>query len=578
MDLIGQTYSAAFGATGLFMSGSPVASQTVATVDYNASTLTDPITSTNYGDTSFLVHWSGQMIVDSGQGGTYHFQLPNADGAILVVDGVPVIYALSLAGDANLDGRVDFFDISQMLGAYYNAGGSHTWTDGDVTADHVVDFFDQVEAYSYHYNDSTVITAGPINANTNYMVDDGWLADGISLSAGSHTFDLWYYQNSTTDSPYAALQYLKGSSGSYTTMTGAPAIVDGPTIDATAGPAVYGTIATFAAAAHGTSASDYSASLTCGDSTTLSSTGSSPVLTIHDLGNGRFSITGSHSYSGAGTYTLGLSVTYTPTGDTATKSGTATIAADGPGADWQLNQTSGTSAPDSSGYEMGGYLNDTGAPVWSGAPDRAPGLYFDGSGQRMIVPDGLNLDPISQITLGAYINAASWSSGERILQKSDGTTVQYALWDDSGNLKFSVAGLSPGYVTATLPSTGAWHAIVGTYDGSNLKIYIDGSQAASTSASGSPTATTGDLNIGYVPGSTTSGNSFDGTITEGKIYDYALGSSDIAGIFPAPSFSTAATASSSTISGATVVLTLQRYLRLRTDRIRERLAASLWAW
>jgi hypothetical protein len=555
MDLIGQTYSAAFGATGLFMSGSPVSSQTVGTIDYNASTLTDPITSTDYGDTSFLVHYSGQMVVDSGQGGTYHFQLPNADGAILVIDGTPVIYALSLAGDTNLDGKVDFFDISQELGAYYNAGGTHTWTDGDVTGDGPVDFFDLAETYAYYYDTSTTVTAGVVNANTNYMVDDGWLADGISLSAGSHSFDLWYYQNSDTGSPYASLQYLKGSSGSYATMTGAPAIVDGPTIATTAGPAVYGTIATFAASADSTSASDYTADLDWGDGSSHAyNTGTSPALTIHDLGNGRFSITGSHSYS-TGSYTPSLSVTYNPTGDTATKSGTATIAASGPGADWQLNQTSGMSVPDSSGYEMDGSLDDSAAPVWSGAADRAPGLYFDGSGQRMIVPDGLNLDPISQISVGAYVNAASWSSGRRILQKSDGTTTQYALWDDSGNLKFSVAGLSPGYVTASLPSTGAWHAIVGTYDGSYLKIYIDGTQAASTSASGSPTATTGDLNIGYVPASTTSGNSFNGTITEAKVYDYAVGSSDIPSVFPPPSFSTAAAASSSTISGTTVNLT-----------------------
>ena len=63
----------------------------------------------------------------------------------------------------------------------------------------------------------------------------------------------------------------------------------------------------------------------------------------------------------------------------------------------QLNQTSDMSAPDSSGYERDGYLDDTAAP---------PGLYFDGSGQRMIASDGPTLDAISQITVGAY---ASWS-------------------------------------------------------------------------------------------------------------------------------------------------------------------------
>jgi hypothetical protein len=58
-----------------------------------------------------------------------------------------------LTGDANLDGKVDFFDIAQILGYRYNAGGSNApYTDGDVNYDGVVDFFDIVTVLSANYN------------------------------------------------------------------------------------------------------------------------------------------------------------------------------------------------------------------------------------------------------------------------------------------------------------------------------------------------------------------------------------------------------------------------------------------
>src|SRR5262249_36398713 len=58
-----------------------------------------------------------------------------------------------LTGDADLNGKVDFFDIAQILGYRYNAGGSNApYTDGDVNYDGVVNFFDIVTVLSANYN------------------------------------------------------------------------------------------------------------------------------------------------------------------------------------------------------------------------------------------------------------------------------------------------------------------------------------------------------------------------------------------------------------------------------------------
>jgi hypothetical protein len=50
--------------------------------------------------------------------------VPVAQGQVLVRP--------TLAGDANLDGTVDFFDIAQLLGYSYNTGAAASYTDGDL--------------------------------------------------------------------------------------------------------------------------------------------------------------------------------------------------------------------------------------------------------------------------------------------------------------------------------------------------------------------------------------------------------------------------------------------------------------
>jgi hypothetical protein len=69
----------------------------------------------------------------------------------------------TLSGDANLDGTVDFFDISQILGYKYNTGQQASYTDGDLNYDGIVDFFDLTVVLSANYN-SGVMFAMPFAA------------------------------------------------------------------------------------------------------------------------------------------------------------------------------------------------------------------------------------------------------------------------------------------------------------------------------------------------------------------------------------------------------------------------------
>jgi hypothetical protein len=53
-----------------------------------------------------------------------------------------VLVRYTLAGDANLDGSVDFLDLARLAQNYNAAGGMRTWSSGDFNNDGGVDFLD----------------------------------------------------------------------------------------------------------------------------------------------------------------------------------------------------------------------------------------------------------------------------------------------------------------------------------------------------------------------------------------------------------------------------------------------------
>jgi hypothetical protein len=102
------------------------------------------------------------------------------DAGITLHDGTPLpltqtVVRAVLTGDANMDGKVDFFDIAQLLGYKYNTGEAASYTDGDLNYDGKVDFFDLSLLLSANYN--TGQTFGPAAAP----------AAAHSLSGSHHT-------------------------------------------------------------------------------------------------------------------------------------------------------------------------------------------------------------------------------------------------------------------------------------------------------------------------------------------------------------------------------------------------------
>src|SRR5205814_9746391 len=77
-----------------------------------------------------------------------------------------------------------------------------------------------------------------------------------------------------------------------------------------------------------------------------------------------------------------------------------------------------------------------------------------------------------------------------------------------------------------LLSEGAWAHLAATYDGADLRLYVDGVQVASQSQTGLIESSTNPLHLG---GDEFFGQFFDGVMDDVRIYNRALSARDIQG-------------------------------------------------
>ena len=224
----------------------------------------------------------------------------------------------------------------------------------------------------------------------------------------------------------------------------------------------------------------------------------------------------------------------------------------------RFDEGTGTTTADSSGNANTGTLA-TGA-TWTSAGEISNALNFNGTTSAYVtVPNSASLNPQgSQISVTAWFKAIDWNGNRRILQKGPSDN-QYRLTAEGGVFKFDLSGV--GTVSITLPSINVWHNAVGTYDGTTMKLYIDGAVAGSLTVATPGAAlavTTGNLYIGTkINTATTAGDYFNGTIDDVRIYNYSLTAADVATLLTntAPAAPTSMLATPTSASTMTVTFT-----------------------
>lgn len=94
-----------------------------------------------------------------------------------------------------------------------------------------------------------------------------------------------------------------------------------------------------------------------------------------------------------------------------------------------------------------------------------------------IVGDGMSGMPTTEITVGVWLKqwyTANWYNYVSTFWPGDGG---WLLFSDVDNVNFGVADGGTQYVSgrpASLITDGEWHFVVGTYDGTDVTVYVDG--------------------------------------------------------------------------------------------------------
>jgi hypothetical protein len=216
---------------------------------------------------------------------------------------------------------------------------------------------------------------------------------------------------------------------------------------------------------------------------------------------------------------------------------------------WSFNEGVGTIATDFSGNGNHGTLGGTPAPTWtSGKRGTALDLTSTVDQQdRVTVASTTVLQPLS-ITVAAWLKitdtvgnghivsyTGNLDRGYNLLTNSEGfgygcaaSSVSFWLYEgDDQCLSYAFANFTPG----------SWNHMTGTYDGETIRLYVNGTEVASSTSPSGPiqyeSGTT--FCIGNRSSSETvcnqSGTNYGGLVDEIRAYNRALSASEVAALY-----------------------------------------------
>jgi hypothetical protein len=206
-------------------------------------------------------------------------------------------------------------------------------------------------------------------------------------------------------------------------------------------------------------------------------------------------------------------------------------------AQWPLDEAPGGLTPDTSGHALHGTLGGYAAL----APDGRFGSALDllPPESYLHVPDSPTLES-QHVTVQAWVrNAGNPGSYKWLVAKGAAgcSGASYGMSTGAnGGLYFIIYDGNSAYGTVDAGEAiwdGQWHAVTGTYDGANLRIYVDGAEVGT----GTPNASTiqyglqfEDFNLGSYPAIDVCGFDyvFPGEIDQVSVYRRALAAAEVA--------------------------------------------------
>ena len=189
---------------------------------------------------------------------------------------------------------------------------------------------------------------------------------------------------------------------------------------------------------------------------------------------------------------------------------------------YALNEASGTAAADASGNGNTGAVT---SGTWTTSAKFGGALSFNGTSSVVTVGSRASLDLSASGTLEAWVRLNALNRWNGVLAKGNvniDASHNYAIEVDTNNLVNCEVGNGTSFnvvKSAASLTTGQFYHVACTWDGSQLRLYINGVLSRSTSQTLTPAANTAPLYLGQYGGDV---DRFAGTLDEVRIYGSAL--------------------------------------------------------
>ncbi len=207
---------------------------------------------------------------------------------------------------------------------------------------------------------------------------------------------------------------------------------------------------------------------------------------------------------------------------------------------WHFDEGAGTALSDASGSGNSGSAPPLAGHWLAGADCRAGNCYgFDGSTDYFQIDDAPSIR-LQQVTVEAWFSTTNSSLSQAIVSKLGSGGYQLSLNSGSAacgsaTLCFEASLGGARYAAAATPPAGvssnAWHHVAGSYDGSTVRLYLDGVEVASAVQAGPITYDAAPLCIGSEASATdcrSGGGFFFGAIDEVRLFGRALSGAEVA--------------------------------------------------
>jgi large repetitive protein len=192
---------------------------------------------------------------------------------------------------------------------------------------------------------------------------------------------------------------------------------------------------------------------------------------------------------------------------------------------YSFDSITGTTIADQSGL---GHSATASNATWTATGHSGGAVSFNGTNAWVTVTDAPDLSLTTAMTVEAWVNPAALSGWRTVIMKERPGGLAYTLYASDDNappaLYTNTGAADVSAVGSNLLTLNVWTHLAGTYDGTTVRLYVNGSLISSKPLSGNLVSSTSPLRIG---GNSIWGEYFSGLIDDVRIYDRVLSNAEI---------------------------------------------------